>query len=71
MANNLIQSSLGQKGNFEVVFRNAQGNLEHWVRNNDNPPYQWARGGTFGTAGTSYGNPALVQSSFGQKAILK
>ena len=67
MAKNLIQSSFGQQNrNFEVVFRNAQGNLEHWVRPNDNPPYQWNRGGTFGTPGTSYGNPALIQSSFGR-----
>jgi hypothetical protein len=62
MGNNLIQSSFG---NFEVVFRNAQGSLEHWWRNN-NPPNRWARTVTFGTPGTSYGNPALIQSSFGQ-----
>jgi hypothetical protein len=68
MAKNLIQSSFGQQNrNFEVVFRNAQGKLEHWVRPNDNPPFRWNSGGTFGIAGTPYGNPALIQSNYGQK----
>jgi hypothetical protein len=64
----LIQSNLvpGGRGNFEVVFTTSGGELQHWTRNNDNPPFQWNRTATFGSGVT--GQPALIQSNLGGSA---
>ena len=58
----LIQSNYGQKGNFEVIV-NAQGRLQHWSRNNDDPNLPWNYIGTF--ASDVRGAPALIQSNYG------
>jgi hypothetical protein len=47
MVNNLIQSNFGNKGNLEVVFKNASGSVEHWWRNNDDPNLPWNKTTTF------------------------
>jgi hypothetical protein len=61
----LIQSNFGLKGDFEVVFRNNQGSLEHWSRINDDPTQPWIYRSTF--ASNVIGRPALIQSNFGLK----
>jgi hypothetical protein len=43
----LIQSNFGAKGDFEVVFRNVEGRLEHWRRKNDGIGLPWVQTDTF------------------------
>jgi hypothetical protein len=61
----LIQSNFGDNGNFEVVFPNLSGSLEHWWRDNDYRTKPWDKTTTFAPGGS--GRPALIQSNFGTK----
>jgi len=64
----LIQSSLGKKGNFEVVVR--EGNeLCHYWRDNDDPNLPWNKEAIFGHDVSSA--PALIQSNVGSKVNLE
>jgi hypothetical protein len=58
----LIQSTVGDVENFEVVVQQGE-QLCHWYRDNDNPALEWRSGRCFAQGATSA--PALIQSSFG------
>jgi hypothetical protein len=64
----MIQSRLGQKGNFEVVVREGT-KLRHYYRDNDAPGTPWQQGNMFGDNVTSA--PALIQSNYGTKGNLE
>lgn len=60
----MIQSSLGQKGDFEVIVARASGGLQHFRRLNDNLPLPvWVAGPIFGTG--VYRGVTIIQSDYG------
>jgi hypothetical protein len=60
-----VQSSHGQKGNFEVVVPRSGGGLAHWWRDNDHPSRPW-RGPTLMFGSTKdVDAAALIQSNLG------
>lgn len=64
----MIQGQFGTSdesgnGNFELVVANAQGQVEHWWRDNSNTSFVWAKSATFSSAVSRV--LALVQGSFG------
>jgi hypothetical protein len=60
-----IQGNYGAPGNFEVVVRTANGQLNHWWRDG-----AWHDGGRFG-AQVAYSGPSLVQSHYGTQGNLE
>jgi hypothetical protein len=56
----LIQSNDGGPGNFEVVVRRANGQLENWWRDDVDNNATWAVRSTFGS-GIAYSGPTLVE----------
>lgn len=64
-----IQSNYGQPGNFEVVVRTRDGQLNHWWRINQ-APWTWKDGGRFGKD-IAYSGPSLVQAALGAKGNLE
>ncbi len=62
----MIQSSLGQQGDFEVIVALASGGLQHFRRDNDNvlEPV-WVAGPVFGTG--IYRGVSLIQSDYGSE----
>src|SRR6516164_4850263 len=63
-AASLIQSSYGNQGDFEVVFRTTNGQLCHYYRDNDDIEHglPWNFTGCFGAGTVS--SPSLTQSRF-------
>jgi hypothetical protein len=61
----LIQSNLGNKGNFEVVVRIGGGQFQHFYRDNDKANTPWAATEVFGSGVT--GATSLIQSNVGNK----
>ncbi len=64
----MIQGQYGMadeagNGNFELVVANAQGQVEHWWRDNSNTNFVWSKSATF-SSGVSRVQ-ALVEGSFG------
>jgi Papain family cysteine protease len=64
----MIQGQFGMEnetgnGNFELVVANAQGQVEHWWRDNSNTNFVWSKSATF-SSGVSRAL-ALVEGSFG------
>jgi hypothetical protein len=64
-----IQGNYGAPGNFEVVVRTADGELNHWWRD-DGPPWAWHDGGRFG-GNIAYSGGSLVQSHYGTQGNLE
>jgi hypothetical protein len=58
----LIQSSFGNRGNFEVVVPRQAGGLAHHWRDNDSPDLPWSGPTDFGEGSVSAA--ALIQSNF-------
>ena len=56
----LIQSNVGAPGNFEVVVRRANGQLENWWRDDVDNNATWVVRSTFGS-GIAYSGATLVQ----------
>ena len=64
-----IQGNYGAPGNFEVVVRLEDGQLNHWWRM-DGPPWTWSDGGCF-ASNVAYSGPSLVQTSYGTQGNLE
>ena len=63
-----IQSTFGDRGNFEVVVREGD-KLRHYWRSNDQNGLPWNRGALFGDNVRSA--PALIQSTFGDRGTFE
>jgi hypothetical protein len=64
----MIQGQYGMadeagNGNFELVVANAQGQVEHWWRDNSNTNFVWSKSATFSSGVSRV--LALVEGSFG------
>jgi hypothetical protein len=62
----LIQSSLGNMGNFELVTPLANPGLAYLWRNNDNAELPWYGPQVFGVEVGRFGAASLIQSCFGE-----
>jgi hypothetical protein len=62
----LIQSTYGNKGNFELVVPLAPGGLARYWRNNDDERLPWHGPIVFGTEAGMIEGVSLIQSSFGE-----
>jgi hypothetical protein len=67
----LIQSTYGNKGNFELVVPLASGGLAHYWRNNDDERLPWNGPITFGTVAGMIEGTSLIQGSFGELGNLE
>jgi hypothetical protein len=64
----MIQGQYGMadeagNGNFELVVANAEGQVEHWWRDNSNTNFVWTKSATFSSGVSRV--IALVEGSFG------
>jgi hypothetical protein len=66
-----IQSSFGQKGNFEVVASLLGGGLGHWWRNNDDSSLPWAQSTTFAADLQEIGPVSLIESNMSSPGLLE
>src|SRR5262245_41686319 len=66
-----IQSSLGERGNYEVVAPLAAGGLAHYFRGNDDPSEPWSQPVVFATSLGRVDSVALIQSNFGDPGNLE
>src|SRR5260221_3105544 len=66
-----IQSSLGQKGNYEVVAPLAAGGLAPYSRDNDDPAEPWSAPVVFAASLGRVDSVALIQSNFGDPGNLE
>ena len=64
-----IQGNYGAPGNFEVVVRLKDGQLNHWWRM-DGPPWTWSDGGCF-ASNVEFSGPSLIQTSYGTQGNLE
>lgn len=67
----LIQSTYGNKGNFELVVPLATGGLAHYSRNNDLDGLPWTEPVRFGTEVEFIDGVSLIQSDFGSSGNLE
>jgi|GEM_PF-1071257 len=67
----LIQSSLGNMGNFELVVPLADPGLAYLWRDNDNAELPWYGPQIFGTEAGRFGAASLIQSCFGEYGNLE
>ena len=67
----LIQSTYGNKGNFELVVPLATGGLAYYSRNNDLEGLPWTGPVRFGTELGRIGGASLIQSDFGASGNLE
>ena len=61
----LIQSTLGTRGDFELVVPGDLGGLLHFHRENDLPPLPWSSTAFFDIFGGDAGAASLIQSNYG------
>lgn len=68
----LIQSRIGNKGNFDLVVPLSKGGFAHYWRNNDDSALPWYGPFNFGsTTGVLYEAVTLIQSNFGNPGNLE
>jgi hypothetical protein len=67
----LIQSSYGNKGNFELIVPMDAGGLAYYWRNNDNEKLPWEGPIKFGADAGIVDGVSLVQSDFGESGNLE
>jgi hypothetical protein len=67
----LIQSTYGNKGNFEIVVPLTSGGLASFWRNNDDEMLPWNGPTAFGTVAGMIEGVSLIQSSFGELGNLE
>ena len=67
----LIQSTYGNKGNFELVVPLATGGLTHYSRNNDLEGFPWTEPVRFGIEVGRIDGASLIQSDFGASGNLE
>jgi len=66
----LIQSTFGQRGNFEVVVPAPGGGLAHYWRDNDDPLLPWHGPNMFATDIGVVDAVTLIQSTFGSLEVI-
>ncbi len=64
-----VQGNYGAPGNFEVVVRLEDGQLNHWWRTNG-PPWTWSDGGSF-ASNVEFSGPSLIQTNYGTQGNLE
>jgi hypothetical protein len=64
----LIQSSFGQRGNFELVGPSTAGGLVHFYRDNDAPGFPWSRATPFGNG--TFTQTSLIQNDAGHLEVV-
>jgi len=67
----LLQSTYGQRGNFELVVPTTSGGLAHFTRNNDRDDLPWTGPLRFGASTGIFRGASLIQSDFGEKGNLE
>jgi len=67
----LIQSRLGEQGNFELLTPVFGGGLAHVSRDNDDPGYLWSEPTVFGEELDGIEGITLIQSNFGDPGDLE
>jgi hypothetical protein len=67
----MVQSTVGTKGNFELVVPSAKGGLANCLRNNDAQNLPWEGPEIFGTELGQVDAVALIQSNFGPLGSLE
>ena len=63
----IIQSTFGNKGNFEIVFASPRGGLSHYWRDNDSAGLTWVGPQLFGSSSVS--SPSLIQTDSGSLEV--
>jgi hypothetical protein len=66
----LIQSTYGNKGNFELIVPLSTGGLAHYTRNNDVEDFPWSES-RFGGEASLIDGVSLIQSDFGASGNLE
>jgi hypothetical protein len=67
----LIQSTYGNKGNFELIVPLATGGLAHYARNNDVEELPWSGPARFGHEAGLIDGVSMIQSDFGASGNLE
>ncbi len=67
----MIQSTFGNKGNFELVVPVINGGLAHFWRDNDDDQLRWHGPLIFGINSGEAQSVSLIQSNFGEPGHLE
>jgi len=67
----MVRSTLGTRGNFEVVIPRAEGGFSHYWRDNDHQQLPWIGPNDFAVDCGIYDAVSMIQSNFGQPGNLE